>query len=56
MGCERREKERGEMGWLGRKREGERGERFRDFIFKFISNSFFKHSNFTQTRNHAFES
>jgi hypothetical protein len=26
------------------------------FLFKFFSNSFFKLSNFTQTRNHAFES
>jgi hypothetical protein len=26
------------------------------FLFKFFSNSFFKLSNFNQTRNHAFES
>jgi hypothetical protein len=41
---------------MGQKGEGERGERFWGFLFKFFSNSFLKLSNFTQTRNHAFES
>jgi hypothetical protein len=49
------EKER-EVGRLSLKRKGERGEE-RGFLFKkFFSNSFLKLSNFTQTRNHAFES
>jgi hypothetical protein len=50
-GKKKRERER-EVGRLSQKREGERGFPF----FKFFSNSFFKLSNFTQTRNHAFES
>jgi hypothetical protein len=41
---------------MGRKRRKERDEGFRDFIFKSFSNSFFKLSNFTQSRNHAFKS
>jgi hypothetical protein len=45
------------VGWLGRKSKGERGEGVLGFFFlKLFSNSFFKLSNFTQTRNHAFKS
>jgi hypothetical protein len=46
--------ERG-VGPVGEKREGE-GEGFLFFLFKFFSNSFFKLSNFKQTKIHAFES
>jgi hypothetical protein len=52
-----KEKERGREGQLGQKERREEGSGERGFLFlKFFSNSFFKHSNFTQTRNHAFES
>jgi hypothetical protein len=40
----------------GEKREGEGGEKDFLFLLNFFSNSFFKHSNFTQTEIHAFES
>jgi hypothetical protein len=45
------------LGQRGKKRERERG-REKDFLFllNFFSNSFFKHSNFNQTKIHAFES
>jgi hypothetical protein len=41
----------------GEEKERERG-REKDFLFllNFFSNSFFKHSNFNQTKIHAFES
>jgi hypothetical protein len=52
MVCGPREKrERGPAGPKGKRGEG-RGF----FLKKFFSNSFFKLSNFTQTRNHAFKS
>jgi hypothetical protein len=45
----------GPAGPKEKKGEGERRGVFFLF-FKFYSNSFFELSNFTQTRNHAFES
>jgi hypothetical protein len=45
------------LGRRGRKeRERERGEKRISFFLNFFSNSFFKHSNFNQTKIHAFES
>jgi hypothetical protein len=57
---ERKEKE-GLLAWKGlrAKRIGERereGEKGLSFFFKFLSNSFFKHSNSNQTKIHAFKS
>jgi hypothetical protein len=37
-------------------REREGGKGFVSFFFKFLSNSFFKHSNSNQTKIHAFKS
>jgi hypothetical protein len=48
------EKENGPGKWA--KGETERGEEKRILFLKLFSISFFKLSNFTQTRNHAFES
>jgi hypothetical protein len=45
------------VGPAGKKREGEGEGGEKDFLFlNFFSNSFFKHSNFNQTKIHAFES
>jgi hypothetical protein len=46
-----------DVGPAGKEKERER-EREKDFLFllNFFSNSFFKHSNFNQTKIHAFES
>jgi hypothetical protein len=44
------------VGRLGLKRKGERGRGEGFSFLKLFSNSFLKLSNFTQTRNHAFES
>jgi hypothetical protein len=45
----------GLAGWA-RKGERERGREEFVFFFKFLSNSFFKHSNSNQTKIHAFKS
>jgi hypothetical protein len=66
----KKEKKAAGLGWLRAKREErerdgpavEKRERrgeikvFFLFLLNFFSNSFFKHSNFNQTKIHAFES
>jgi hypothetical protein len=54
-GKEKKKREK-RAGGVGRKRGKGEGRGEKGFLFKFFSNSFFKLLNFTQTRNHAFES
>jgi hypothetical protein len=55
-GLEEREREEvGRLEWAAREERGE-GREVWVFLFKSFSKSFFKLSNFNQTRNHAFES
>jgi hypothetical protein len=55
-GYGKRRKRKAGRGGVGRKGGKGKGGEVWVFLFKFFSKSFFKLSNFTQTRNHALES